>query len=41
MSAPYELGRNMLGCVEIIWGVGFYNRLVVCMAAKKAAELKC
>jgi hypothetical protein len=41
MSVPCELGRNMLGCVEIIGGVGFYSRPVVSMAAKKAAELKC
>ena len=41
MSVPCELGRNMLGCVEIIGGVGSYSRPVVSMAAKKVAELKC
>ena len=40
MSVHFGMGRNILGCVEII-GVGSYSRPVVSMAAKKVAELKC
>ena len=41
MSVHCGMGRNILGCVEIIGGIGSYSRPVASMAAKKVAELKC
>ena len=41
MSVHFGMGRNILGCVENIGGVGSYSRPVVSMAAKKAGELRC
>ena len=41
MSLHFGMGRNILGCVEIIGGGGSYSRPVVSMAAKKVAGLKC